>query len=447
MSRFNQHLAARVFGEPLLVRPKKLGVILSVLGPRIGLASQPALSFDDEGDDVADLQDRESPPYSVTDDGVAVISISGALVRKSSWIDSLSGLQSYASIESRLMLAVQDDAVRGIVLDIDSPGGECGGCFDLADQIYAARAIKPIYSIANESMYSAAYALGSAASKVFLTRTAGIGSIGVIYLHADQSAYDEKVGMKYTALYAGARKNDFSPHEPLTDEAVKSEQAEINRLYDLFASTVARNRKVSVGAVKSTEAGLLHGEDAISTGLADSIGTLADALASLSAALPNKTSIIKPIFSAAASAALPSGEISTFKTAEASATANSTQGEQMPETEKPADQLPAAAPTQPSPPLQGAAAPSKRGYTAQHALETMHLCAACGKGLKAAITFVEKKTTLKQVRRALSAEALAKNEADSTFSATLPASSGAVPSQPQRSLTQFVDARYKKGAN
>jgi len=69
-----------------------------------------------------------------------------------------------------------DPRVRGIVLDIDSPGGEAAGLFDLADRIAAARAIKPIWAVANDAAFSAAYALAASASCVTLTRTAGVGS-------------------------------------------------------------------------------------------------------------------------------------------------------------------------------------------------------------------------------------------------------------------------------
>ena len=98
--------------------------------------------------------------------------------------------------------------------------------------------------------------------------TGGVGSIGVIALHVDQSAFDEKVGRKYTAIYAGKHKNDFSSHEPLTDGARATLQAEIDRLYDLFVDTVARNRGVDANAIRKTDAALYYAERALSGGLA-----------------------------------------------------------------------------------------------------------------------------------------------------------------------------------
>ncbi|MGD7175730.1 S49 family peptidase, partial [Ralstonia pseudosolanacearum] len=172
-----------------------------------------------------------------------------------------------------------------ILLDVDSPGGESGGVFDLADRIRAAAAIKPVWAAANDMAFSAAYALACAASRVFVSRTGGVGSIGVIAMHVDQSVKDAKDGVRYTAVFAGARKNDLNPHEPITDEAQAQLQAEVSRIYRLFVATVGSYRGLSAEAVTATEAGLFFGQDAVAAGLADAVGTFEDALAQLTASL------------------------------------------------------------------------------------------------------------------------------------------------------------------
>ena len=175
-------------------------------------------------------------------------------------------------------MRVRDPRILGILLDVDSPGGEVGGLFDLADEIYGARAEKPCMAIADDDAFSAAYAIASSAQRLFVTRTGGVGSVGVIALHLDQSGFDEKVGRKYTAIYAGARKNDFNPHEALSGSAKDELQSEIDRLYDMFVGTVARNREMKPALVRNTEAGLYYAEKAISAGFADQVGTFDDAL-------------------------------------------------------------------------------------------------------------------------------------------------------------------------
>ena len=240
------HLAARLFGVPLAIHRPKLDVILAVLGPRVGLTDLTAASSFTPPTRAA----PGSPP------GVAVIPIHGTLVRRTVGLEAESGLTSYTGLAAQLDAAIGNPAVSAILLDIDSPGGESGGVFDLADRVHAATKVKPVWALANDMAFSAAYAIGSAASRLIVTRTGGVGSIGVIAMHADQSVKDAKDGVRYTTVFAGARKNDLNPHEPISDEAHAFLKAEVGRVYDLFVDTVARHRNLSADAVRATEAGI-----------------------------------------------------------------------------------------------------------------------------------------------------------------------------------------------
>ncbi len=318
-------LAVRVFDEPLLIRPRKLYVILQAIGPRLGLTDGDVetlaarMPMDDEEDDPDELDDnvRAGKPYEVTPEGIAIINVSGTLVKKASWMDAWSGLQSYEMIGAEFRDAVADPRIQGILLDVDSPGGEVGGLFDLAGEMFAARKEKPVYAIANDAAYSAAYALGSSAERLFVTSTGGVGSIGVIAIHVDQSSFDEKVGRKYTAVFAGAKKNDFNPHEPLSDSAKDELQMQIDSLYDMFVGLVVQNRGMKASLVRNTEAGLFYGAKAISAGLADEVGTRDQALAAVTEAARAKKQLR---VAASAATQIPQGEATmseTTKTADA----------------------------------------------------------------------------------------------------------------------------------
>lgn len=265
------HLAGRIFGVPLAIHRPKLDVILAVLGPRVGLA------------ELAAPPGFTAPtrPMAVRTSGVAVIPIHGTLVRRTVGLEAESGLTSYTQLAAQLDAALANPEVAAILLDIDSPGGESGGVFDLADRIRAGTQVKPVWAVANDMAFSAAYALASAASRVFVSRTGGVGSIGVIAMHVDQSEKDAHDGVRYTAVFAGERKNDLNPHAPITNEAHAFLQAEVDRIYGLFVETVARNRGMDVAAVRKTEAGLFFGQAALAIGLADAIGTVDDALGQL----------------------------------------------------------------------------------------------------------------------------------------------------------------------
>jgi signal peptide peptidase SppA len=274
------HIAGRVFDAPLLIARAKLDTILGVLMPRL------------QGNALPFGASPVTRDYQITN-GIAIIPIVGTLVRRTGGLEAQSGLTSYGTIEDQLEAALKDNSVKAIMLDIDSPGGEAGGVFDLADKIFSARKVKPIWAVANDEAFSAAYAIAAAADRIYLSRTGGAGSIGVIAVHLDQSQAEEDAGLKYTAIFAGARKNDLSPHEPLTDPARAQLQAEVDRIYELFATTVARMRGIDLAAIKATEAALYFGDQAIAANLADRIGTMGDALSDLSkkVARPSSTSI------------------------------------------------------------------------------------------------------------------------------------------------------------
>ena len=278
------HLAARLFGAPLLIHRPKLDVILSVLGSRVGLADLSAPTGFVQPDRSA-AQSNVGAVVGPGQSGIAVIPIYGTLVRRTQGLEAQSGLTSYAGIAQSLETALADPSVAAILLDIDSPGGESSGVFDLADRIRAATAIKPVWAVANDMAFSAAYALGSAASRLIVSRTGGVGSIGVIAMHVDQSVKDQQDGIAYTAVFAGDRKNDLNPHAPISGEAQSFLQGEVNRIYDLFATTVAKHRGMGVNTIKSTQAALFFGADAVASGLADDVGTLDDALKQLNSML------------------------------------------------------------------------------------------------------------------------------------------------------------------
>ena len=310
---FLPHLAGRVLGTPLLVERTRLETILSVIGPRIGIETTRPLP------DTA-LTAR-SNNLIITPNGIAIVPIHGTLAKRVGAVESASGLTGYTVIEEMLLDAATDPAVKAILLDIDSPGGEVGGVFDLAAMIVEARQAKPVWALADDA-FSAAYLIASAAERIYVSQTAGIGSIGVVAVHVDESQRDAQEGRQFTTITAGARKGDFSSHEPLSDEARSRLQAEVDRLYGLFVATVATNRGISESAVRATEAGLFFGDNAVKAGLADRVGTIRDALAGLSALFtPTRTTTTQKEFHmdeqipvAEASAASPSQDVATQTT-------------------------------------------------------------------------------------------------------------------------------------
>ena len=232
------------------------------------------------GDDFWDCEEWEESlkPYNVNQDGILFVPVRGVLLHNFPYAFG-NWATGYLYIQKVIERGLEDANVRGIALLCNSPGGMVAGCFEAVDKIYARRGEKPIRAFAHEAAYSAAYAIASVADSIVVSKTGGVGSIGVVTSHVDWSKWNEDFGLKYTFIFAGKHKVDGNPEEPLSDDAKNRIQARIDELYDVFVSSVARNRGLEEQAVRETEALTYTATQAVSIGLADAIGPLDDAVA------------------------------------------------------------------------------------------------------------------------------------------------------------------------
>lgn len=176
--------------------------------------------------------------------------------------------------------AMASEEVATIVVDIDSPGGSVTGVPELADKIYAARGTKRIVGMVNAAAYSAGYWLGSAFDEMIITPSGGVGSIGVYTAHIDQSAANEKIGLKVEYIHAGEYKVEGNPNEPLTDDARSEIQRHVDEVYAEFIDAVARNRGVTAKTVLDTygKGRTVRAKEALRRGMVDRIATFEEVL-------------------------------------------------------------------------------------------------------------------------------------------------------------------------
>jgi len=210
--------------------------------------------------------------------GAAVIKIHGALVKTFNLWDHLFGMVSMQMIQRDFQNALNDDSVDTIFFDVDSPGGTVDGTKELVDFIYEARGQKPLVVYGNGSMMSGAYYVGSVGDEVYTSDTSYVGSIGVYRPHMDASKFYENWGIKVTLIYAGKEKVAGNPYEKLSDKDKEILQREVDKQYDIFVDTVARNRGVDKKVVleKMADGRVFIGQDAMDNGLVDGLVTLAE---------------------------------------------------------------------------------------------------------------------------------------------------------------------------
>ena len=265
------HLAQKLFNTPLAIPPQKAEVIVSSLTERLGITQVRSTMMEDD-DGYFSRKARKDSGYDVLE-GIAVIPVYGTLVQKLGTLRPYSGMTGYDGIRRVFLTAVNDPEVKGICLDIDSPGGEVAGCFDLVDLIYTERGKKPIHAILSENAFSAAYAIASAADKIFVPRTGGVGSVGVIVIHCDWSQRIKDDGLKVSIITYGNRKAESNPYVALSDEAKAAIQHDVDEMGRLFVSTVSRNRGLSETVIRNTQAACYLAAEGVQMGLADVVAS------------------------------------------------------------------------------------------------------------------------------------------------------------------------------
>ncbi|MGI0120295.1 S49 family peptidase [Zooshikella sp. RANM57] len=259
-------LAQRIFNTPMLMRAGELSAIAVALQDRFFIDASTVQMLANTG------QYKSDRPYHVTQEGWAVVPVIGGLAHRAGQIDAdCMTIRSYELIRRDFDAALNDEDVSLIIFEFDSGGGEASGCFDLARHILSMRGKKPILGFINESCFSAAYALACCCDQLFLTSTASAGSIGVICGRLDQTEYNKKLGLNIELFVSGDFKSDFSPHKQLKNDERERLNLLIEKLSREFFELVAEARSISVNQVKSFNAGIFHGQDAVDRGLVDRV--------------------------------------------------------------------------------------------------------------------------------------------------------------------------------
>ena len=217
----------------------------------------------------------QNKPFAFQD-GVAIIPIHGSLINR--FGQCYGYVTGYNFIRRQRDAAMADPDVTAIVYDVNSGGGEAAGCFELADESFALRGTKPTISVVDSACYSAAYALASTSDQVVVTPTGGAGSVGVYTMHVDMSKMLENWGLDITLIHAGEHKVDGHPYAELPEDVRADMQKSVDATYNKFVESVARNRNLSVEAVKDTQARCYSADDALALGLIDSVASPIEAI-------------------------------------------------------------------------------------------------------------------------------------------------------------------------
>lgn len=215
-------------------------------------------------------------------DGVAVLSVMGPIFPRADFFTQISGATSIETLGLRFGEALAAPDVKGIVLHIDSPGGQITGVHEFAEHVFAARNIKPVVAYISGTGASAAYWIASAAGRVVADATAVLGSIGVVAAWTDSKQARRSQGLTDYEVVSSQSPNKRL--DPASEEGRSALQRLLDTTADIFIADVARNRGCLEAQVTEQfgRGGVMLAAEAVNVGMADAVGSLEDVIAALS---------------------------------------------------------------------------------------------------------------------------------------------------------------------
>lgn len=229
---------------------------------------------------------NEQQAYQIQSGGVAVLSLEGVMAPKANLFMRISGGVSTQLANTQIESAIADSRVKALVLAIDSPGGSVFGTPELAATIRELSVIKPIVTVTDATLASAAYWVGAATNAIYISGpTVQVGSIGVVATHS----YDPKAAGTTQEITAGKYKRIASSTAPLSAEGEAYLQGHVDHLYSVFVDAVASYRGTTPESVLANMADgrIFIGQQAIDHGLVDGMSTV-DAMVEQLATNPAK---------------------------------------------------------------------------------------------------------------------------------------------------------------
>ena len=213
-----------------------------------------------------------------TTDKIAVITMRGMI---SSSIPGTVSDSMVDDLRAALQQAREDNRVKAIVLEIDSPGGEVTASDEIYSAVVKTRARKPVVVYMNTLAASGGYYVSCGGKYLMANETTITGSIGVIIQTLNYEQLFNKLGLASVVFKSGKFKDMLNGARPITPEEKELVQNFIMSTYDKFLGIVAKERNLPADLLRNTVADgrILSGKEALQNKLIDGLGELDDAYA------------------------------------------------------------------------------------------------------------------------------------------------------------------------
>lgn len=208
---------------------------------------------------------------------IAIVPINGEITTAQSSSLFQVGSPSSRSVANQIYTLADDSTVKGIILDINSPGGSPVASDEISQAISYATSQKPVYSVFSDLGASGAYWIAVSSDKIYSAPLSIVGSIGVTSAMLSFEDFIEEWNITYRSQVAGEFKDMGSLFREPTDEEQKMIQELLDTVHQEFINHIAGSRNLSVEEVTQLATGeIFLGKDAIDLKLVDEIGYIRD---------------------------------------------------------------------------------------------------------------------------------------------------------------------------
>lgn len=187
----------------------------------------------------------------------------------------------YDSFMEQLDDIYKDDSIKGVIMQVNSPGGAVYNSEQIANKIKEIQSEKkiPVFTVMKTMAASGGYYISAPTDKIYASNETLTGSIGVIMSSRSFQGLFEKYGIKEQNITTGKMKDAGSIGKDMTDEQKKYFQELINSSFDRFIKVVSQGRSMKEDEVKKLADGRVYdGAQAKNNGLVDKIGNLDNAI-------------------------------------------------------------------------------------------------------------------------------------------------------------------------
>ena len=214
---------------------------------------------------------------------IAVIHVEGAIVTGNIGVNTAGS----GDIVKNINKARDDENVKGIVLRVNSPGGDVYASSMITNALEEFQSTgRPVITSMGDIAASGGVWVTTTSEEIWAEETTLTGSIGVYSIIPDFSPLEKWVGMNYDGVSMTKAGDVYDMRKGVTEELNTQFKANTDKIYKDFVTRVANNRDMDFSEVLKFAGGRIwRGDTALELGLVDKLGTLDDAINSLAAKL------------------------------------------------------------------------------------------------------------------------------------------------------------------